>query len=226
MSLDIFNDLINNIKQNSLANDLIKELKEFIENRNTRNQISLLDQMQNEEQITSKYRDKMLVERNNILKDYANETSEQGTMYYIYRKNNSKYFVSICEEGKSHEIIEIEEKNLPKTAGVDSVLRLENGKFILDEQATKTVQEKMKEKFSELLKNQQEELETKRIEGHSYEVTEKSENRIWLIDKDSPKNEDKTAFEVFEEIAFSKEQINEIEEGEELQYINGEYKKI
>ena len=62
MNLDIFNDLINNTKENNLACGLIKELNEFLENRTTRNQISLLDKMQNEVKITTQYRDKMKID--------------------------------------------------------------------------------------------------------------------------------------------------------------------
>lgn len=229
MNLDIFNDLINNTKENSLACGLIKELNEFLENRTTRNQISLLDKLQNEVKITTQYRDKMKIERNNILKDYANKTSEKGTMYYIYGKDakeENKYLISVCEEGRSHEIIEIEEKSLPKGAGVDSVLRLDNGKFTLDEEATKIVQEKMQETFNKLLNEQEKEVMAKRIEGHLYEFSEKSGDRAWLIDKNMPKNEEGTAFEVFEEIEFPKELLSTAKEEDLYQYINGEYRKV
>ena len=84
----------------------------------------------------------------------------------------------------------------------------------------------MQEKFSKLLNEQEKEVMARRIEGHLYEFTEKSGDRAWLIDKNMPKNEEGTAFEVFEEIDFQKELLSTAKEGEVYQYINGEYRKL
>ena len=65
------------------------------------------------EKIITKYRDKFLVERHNILIEYAEKTKEQGTMYFIYDKNTKNdliYNATICEmtpEAVANSIMEL-----------------------------------------------------------------------------------------------------------------------
>ena len=79
-----------------------------------------LDIFVSENKIISEYKDKMLVERNNILKELDNIE-----MYYIYDKKGSDYLATICESGKSHEIIRIPERDVKSNVKIDSVLRSE-----------------------------------------------------------------------------------------------------
>lgn len=228
MNLDLFKDLINYTKENKLVQSFIKELGEFLEKNlseeklvnNERNQLSLLQKIQTDTKLTVEYRDKMHIERSNILNNYAKETFDEGTMYFIYSKNSrneNSYNSCICEEGKSNKVVEIEENQLPKGAGVDSVLREKNGKYILDKVATEEVQEQMTEMVNRLLKEQTMELEEQRVEGHIYEFVEKSGDTVWLIDR--TKNEGNC----FEEVEFPTEVMSNATEGQRIQYVNGEY---
>ena len=73
----------------------------------------------------------MYIERSNILKKYAEETKDEGSLYYIYSKNSSKentYNVSVYDDEEKRSI-QIAEHDLPKGAGVDSVLRMNNRKI-------------------------------------------------------------------------------------------------
>lgn len=182
------------------------------------NQISLLEKLQSTTNITSLYKDKMTIERRNILESYANKTLNNGTMYYIYHKSEN-YLASICEKGRSHEYIEIPENLLPKGAGVDSVLRLKNNSYILDNKATEIVQDQMQKKFSELLNLQEVEMHNNRIEGHLYEFVEFSNNSAYLVDttKDNGK--------IFQEFNFPEELLCIAKEGELYVYKNGKYMK-
>ena len=226
MNLDLFNNLINNAKENNIIQNFIKELGEHLQNNVTnslenipRNQVSLLNQLQEENNITSEYRDKMLINRGNILEDYAKETSNDGPMYYVYDKSDNTYLVSICEEKRSHEIIELSENDLPQGAGVDSVLRLQNGNYILDTKATEYVKEEMLKTFNQLLEEQTIKMEERRVEGHIYEFIESSGNSIWLID--NTVNNGKG----FEEFEFKSEVFDNAKEGDLFQYVNGDYQK-
>lgn len=70
MKLDLFNSLINNAKENNIVQNFIKELGEYLEKiQSGRNQKSILQK--NEGKITTSYRDKMHIERNNILNEYV-----------------------------------------------------------------------------------------------------------------------------------------------------------
>lgn len=226
MNLDLFNNLINNAKENNVIQNFIKELGDYLQNNITnsledtsRNQVSLLNQIQEENNITSEYRDKMYITRGNILQDYAKETLNDGTMYYIYDKTGNNYLVSICEEKRSHEILELSENDLPQGAGVESVLRLQNDNYILDTKATEYIKEEMKETFNQLLEEQTNKMEERRIEGHIYEFIEGSENSIWLIDNTINNGKG------FQEFEFKSEVFDNAKEGDLFQYRNGDYQK-
>ena len=84
----------------------------------------------------------MLIERNNILQKYAKNTKEKGEMYYIYNiseNEKNSYNLSNCTIGKSNEVITKQVEDLPEDATLGSVLREQNGTFILDVETTKAV---------------------------------------------------------------------------------------
>ena len=112
MNLDIFNDLANGIKNNNEIQNFIKELNKYLENNIIKNdakeEIPLVNPTYDSKIIT-KYRDEMLTKRADILNNYAKNTKNKGEMYYIYSKNSeseNSYNICICEEDKSHVVIE------------------------------------------------------------------------------------------------------------------------
>ena len=221
MSLDLLNDLLNSTKDSNLLQGFVKELGEYLQESSSKK--SYLDQVQEDKKVTVKYRDKMYVERNNILNSYAKETAEKGTMYYIYSKTSGKndsFNICICEDGKSQEIIEVAESDLPEGAKVDTVLRMEDGKYVLDSEATQEISKQVEEMVNNLLKEQEQELEQYRIDGHIYEVGEKGKDRVWLYDIT---NGDENGIQGIEEIDFPEELLNEVEEGSKVIYENGSY---
>lgn len=228
MNLDIFNKLINNGRENNIIQGFIKELGKALDKTishnnlsdEDRNELSLLQRVQEKEKLTTSYRDKMHVKRNNILNNYAQETLDRGEMYFIYSKNSRKddtYNLCLCEDGKSNQVIEVAEKDLPKGAGADSVLRIENGEYILDKQGTQDVLEEITEMVKELLEKQTSELKELRSEGHIYEVVEKTGDTVWLMD--NTKNDGNC----FEEINFNKEALEKAKGGVMYKYTDGEY---
>lgn len=223
MNLDLFNNLINHVKENDFIQNFIKELGNYLENNISEKEkidnLSILDEIQNKTNITSEYRDKMSLERRKILEEYANKTQDKGTMYYIYDKSNNNYLLTICDKGKSNEVVKVEKNELPKEAGIDSILRKENGKYKIDKEATKNIKEEIKEKFNELLQEQAQEMKKRRIEGHLYEFVEKTGNSIWLIDNN--KNDGK----VFQEFEFLENNFKDAKEGDIFIYSKGKYIK-
>lgn len=173
--------------------------------------------------LTTSCRDKMLLERSNILNDYAKETSDRGTMYFVYSKSSSKcdsYNLCVCKDGMNHEVICVEKSKLPMDAGVDSVLRCSNGEYILDEDATRYILSKINKVTQKLLEEQTLELNKYRVDGNLYEVVEVSDDRVWLM------NRDKNDGECFEEIDISKETLDNISAGDLVQYTGGEYRIV
>lgn len=219
---NVLNRLINITKENNVAKKLISELGEVIEGKIPRKEQSLIQELLEQNKLTTRYRDKMNVERCHILNDYAEQTATKGAMYYIYNKDDDEvdiFHLCICDKENSRKIIKVKGSDLPEEAGVDSVLRMENGKYILDKVATNKVYEKMEEMVQQLLEEQNQKMEEYRIEGHSYKFVENSGDSIWLRDITIDKN----TGECFEELVFTKETFENAKQGEIFQYQNGEY---
>lgn len=222
MELNIFNINLNIDNTNrEEVSEFIKELSDYLENDNER-QVSILEQVQKNEKVTVLYRDKMYIERNKILNNYAKENKDKGDFYYIYNKvqDTNTYLLSICEENKSNVVIEVNKDELPEGICIDTVLRQENGKYIVDTRATFVVRKQIQEMVNELLKEQEKYLQSNRLEGHTYEVGEIESDRVWLYDI-TKNNED--GIEAFEEINFPLELINKVTEGTKVIYRNGNY---
>jgi len=230
--LNVFNRLINITKENNVVQNFIKELSEVIEENSSKNDIeniprkeqSLIQELLEQNKLTTIYRDKMHIKRSQILNDYAEQTADKGAMYYIYNKDDAEtdsYHLCICDKENSHKVIEIQGSDIPEGAGVDSVLRMENGEYVLDKVATNKIYEKMERMVQQLLEEQTQKMEEYRIEGHSYEVVEASSKKIWLIDITKDKNNG----ECFEELVYSKEMFQNAKEGDIFKYIDGKYIK-
>ena len=230
--LNIFNRLINSAKKNNIAQNFIKELGESVEKNCSKNNIqssprkekSLIQELLEQNKITTSYRDKMHVERSHILYDYAQATADKGTMYYIYNKDSDEidtYHLCVCDKENSRKVIEVKTRDLPEGAGVDSVLRIKDGEYVLDHIATNEVYVKMEKMVQQLLEEQIQKMKEHRIENHLYEVVEASSKTVTLIDITIDKNNG----ECFEELINSKQSFQNAKEGDIFQYIDGKYIK-
>lgn len=120
MNFDLAHSIVNDIKNNKFVQNFMKELQNSISKNSNMNiekeDMPLVNPTHNGEKITAEYRDKMLTERARILDNYAIQTLDKGEMYYIYSKNSKMsdvYNLCICEEEKSHTIIEVSRVDLP-----------------------------------------------------------------------------------------------------------------
>lgn len=173
--------------------------------------------------IIAKYRDEILTARSNILQNYAENTKNAGEMYYIYSENEiNSYNLCICETEKNHEVITKQIEDLPKGANLGSILRKQGDEFTLDTEATQIVEEKINTMIKEKIEEQNQYLDSKRIEGHIYEVGEKYSGRIWLYDLNNVVG---GGMEGIEEIEFPKDLYEIAKEGDVFVYKNGEYQK-
>ena len=223
MNLDFVNNLFNNLKENKMTKDFMNELSDYLEN-NEWNNLLTDDLTINDTKIISKYKDKMLKERANILQNYSENTREAGEMYYIYNvSENERNSYNISKTDKSHKVITMLAKDLPDGAKLGSVLRKQGDKFILDAKATRIVAKRINEMIEEQIREQNQFLNDKRIDGHIYEIEEKCNNRVWLYDLN---NIDGGGIEEFEEIEFPNNLYEMAKRGEKFIYKNGEYQKI
>ena len=219
MNLDLINDLVNRISNNSSIQVFLKELQKNIERNKAKREDILLN---NDEKMVTEFRDKMLIERAHILNEYAKQTSNLGEMYYIYCKNlnmENRYNMCICRDEMNHNVIEIDAENLPVGSQIGSVLRKHEDSFILDEEATEEVTKEIENMKENIMREQEEYLNSVRIEEHIYELSEKSDDRVWLFDTTNVSNE------AIEEIDFPKELMEDSQEGDLFIYEYDEYKK-
>ena len=230
MNLDLINEVFNNLKENKIVQNFIKELSNYLEkniNNNSKlnyewNNLLSDDLVLYGNRITTKYRDEMLIERNNILQKYAENTKEKGEMYYIYNISTSEknsYNISILKENQSNEVITKSIEELPEESSLGSVLRKQGNNFILDVETTRKVQEEINNMIKEKIEEQNKYLNNKRINDHIYEVGEKYSGKIWLYDLTNVTGSG------IEEVEFPKELYESAKEGDKFIYKNGEYQK-
>ena len=159
--------------------------------------------------------------RDEILKEYAKNTTEEGDLYFIFNKVKGTDDYRVIQMGENiDKTITVNSKDLPQNSNLNQVMRLKDGKFELDTVGTEKVQDKIYEKAEEILDRQDKKLQDYRKDGHIYVVTEDKNNRIFLWDTTA-----KPDFEI-EEVNFPENLLNEAKEGNKFIYKNGEYEKI
>ena len=224
MNLDLINNLIKSTKENKTIQNFIKELGEFLENNivnSERNEEPLLQKILDGRPLTTTYRDEINIRRNDIINNYSKEHNEQGELYYVYsKKADNTYGIVSHKNGESGTNLRIKESDMPKDARVDSVLRMQNGKFVLDKQATEELQTELAEMINDLLDEQANRLDSQRVEGHIYEFVEKAGNIVELTDLTN------NTGECFEEITFPSELAEKATQRDKFQYINGKYQLV
>lgn len=212
----------NGINSDKFIQNFVKELSNYSKNDITikYNNLLLDDLILYDNKITTKYRDKMLLERANILKDYANNVKDD--MYYIYNNSNEENSYNLCSCNKNHEVITKTIEELPDGSKLGSILRKKDDIYILDVNSTKIVGKRINNMIIKNIEEQKKYLDSKRIDGHKYEVGEKYFDRIWLYDLNNTVNGE---VEGIEEIEFPKELYKNAKEGDLFIYEKGEYHK-
>ena len=233
MNLDLVNDLFNNLKENKFVQNFIKELSNYLEKNLTHNtKISevdntwnnlLADNLEiNNQKVISKYKNEMLLERANLLQNYASKTKDKGEMYYIYNISKNKYNLSICNTSNSNKVISKEIQDLPEGTNLGSVLRKQGESFILDKEDTEIIKNQINKMINEKIEEQEQYLDSKRIEGHIYEATEKYSGRIFLYDLN---NKVYGSIDEIEEIEFPENLYETAKNGDKFIYQNGTYQR-
>ena len=224
MNIEILNNLFNTIKENKSVQEFTNELSEYLNDSISSIKWNNLISDELElygNKIITKYKDEILKERFNILNKYAKNTKDEGEMYYIYNSiGNNEYNLCVCEIERSNEVITKNKMELPKGAVCGSILRKQNDVFVLDLNATKSINDEINNMIHEKIKEQKEFLQNSRIENHVYEVGEKYSGRIWLYDLS---NTSDSGIEGIEEIEFPTELYENAQEGDKFIYKNGEY---
>lgn len=196
------------------------EMKDKIENKlDSRNKIMIIDMIKQENVVSLKSSLEITEKRNEILQEYAKNTKDEGALYYILYESNIDgiYEVLKCEneELKKFGVLEMD---LPDSAGVNTALRIENGKYVIDRDATKTITNEIIENANKILEKQNNHLKDCRIEGGLYCVTGDVYDRVYLTNLETN--------EKFEEVNLPKDLLKQTELGAVLKFENGTYKMV
>ena len=113
MSLDIFNDLINKVKDSDFINNFINELSDYLKNTNVKGE----NQVNNEQ--------------NSNLDIYR----EENCLYQVVDFSSNGVFLQNTNNDKIFEEIDISQELLDKI-GNDYILRYKDGKYVVEEELT------------------------------------------------------------------------------------------
>lgn len=113
MSLDLFNDLINKVKESDFINDFIDELTDYLKNANEKGETQLNN------------------EQNNNLDVYRQE----NCLYQVIDFSSNGVFLQNINNDKIFEETDIPQELLDKI-GNDYILRYKDGKYIVEEELT------------------------------------------------------------------------------------------
>lgn len=224
MGLDFFNNLKENLEKNDTLSKIVDGVSEFIgelsealqKGESANNDI--VTQIANNNKLTTASENTMTQIRKDVLQEYANNTKEEGTLYFVFNKVNGEDKYRVWEyNGNNRTKTEIEGKDLPEDAQVNSAMRMQNGKLITDKEATQEILNEINNRAKEVIERQNKQIEDYKKEGHTYLVTEDSNGRVFLWDStEKPKNE-------IEDVYFPEELKDKAKEGNKFLYQNGMY---
>ena len=212
MNLNIFNNIEKLRKKSEEAHELLEELKNKMEDENN---IGILEEFQSNNKVSIGTKNQMERRLDDILLNYANET---GEIFFIVEKlQEENAFVVYKYEESDDSVLKLTKEELPEGANVNTVLRMQDGIYAIDENATEELRTRITDMANELLEEQNKVLEEYRKEGHLYRVSENINGSIFIYDiTDNPSIE-------VEEVDFPEELKEEAQEGRIFEYTDGSY---
>jgi hypothetical protein len=155
LDLDL-NKITENLKQNDFVKKFIKELNSAFEGFDC--QKGKNGENMNNTKFTSQedmefYRKKTEFLENYFSKELSN--SKSGTAYIVTDKyendhEHNRYKVAQYKDGKEYKYVAFK-KDLPENVSIGDVVRKVDGKYICDEQATKYINDTLKEFEQEII---------------------------------------------------------------------------
>lgn len=234
MNLNLINGIFNNLKENQFVQNFINELSNYLEgnlknNMDLKNkEIPIIENLIAKSNLTTVNENSIRLKENDVILKYAENKFSNDSMYFVrdskktYWSNNEEHYNNevysvLKAENNKIEEIEISKKDMPRDIRVNDVFKIENGNYVIDNIATKELQEEIMNMVQEIIDKQNISLTEHRKEGHLYMVTEEIGNNRFLWDlTDAPEFE-------FEEVQLPKDLLEKATQGIVLKYINGGY---
>ena len=227
--MDFFRDLKENLDKNNTLSKITDGIAEFIgelaealqKEGITGKDVDIVTQIANTNKLSIASENEIYQERKNVLQEYANSTKDEGNLYFVFNKvkNENEYRIwTIDSNGVTQN--EVRKNDLPNDISVNSAMRVNNGKFILDSEATKVVTNEIRNRANKIIEEQNKKIQEYKKEGHTYLVTEDINGRIFLWD-----STEKPKFEI-EDVNFPEELKDKAKEGNSFLYKDGTYTYI
>lgn len=227
--MDFFRDLKENLEKNDTLSKIANGVTEFIDELTKALQsegvigkdVDIVTQIANTNKLSIASENEIDKERTNVLQEYANTTKDEGNLYFVFNKvkKEDNYRIWTIDSNKVTQN-EISKNDLPNDISVNCVMRMNNGKFILDTEATKIVTNEIRNRANKIIEKQNQKIQDYKKEGHTYLVTEDINGRIFLWD-----STEKPKFEI-EDVNFPEELKDKAKEGNSFLYKNGTYVHI
>lgn len=214
--------------------NFINELSNYLENNMKNNlgcrseDVPIIEDILSKNNVTTGNENSIRWKLNDVILEYAGQNFNNDSMYFVkdskktYWSNNEKHYNNnvynvLKVENDKIEELEISKKDMPENIGVNDVFRMENDKYVIDNFATKELQEEIINMANEILDKQNANLDKFRKEGHLYLVSEELGNNRFLKDLTDASN-----FE-FEEVNIPKDLLDRATGGAVLKFNNGSY---
>ncbi len=198
MNLDLFNNLVNNVKENNIVQSFIKELSNYLEKQNNK--------LLNEE-----YNRKDNRKDNGTLK-------QENCLYQVVEIDVDGVYLQNVENNNVSKEMDISKEILNKL-GNDSVLRFKDGSYIYEEELTKQFYDSLIDvkKYKNIQDNFVKESNILEIDSDTRYKIELSKDNYCLLSYD---NNGKSTIEVPKELIpfWAKN-------GDELYYKNGKFNR-
>lgn len=234
MSLDLVNDIFNNLKESKFVQNFINELSNYLDNNiknnlnYTNDEVPIIEDILSKNNVTTGNENSIRFKLNDVISNYAEKNFNDNSMWFvkdnkkIYWANNKEHcnndvYTVLKVENNRIEELEINKQDMPKDIGINDVFRMENNNYVVDTIATDKVQNEIRNMAKEIIDKQNMNLEKHRKEGHLYMVTEEIGDNRFLCDLT---NESKIEFE---EVDIPKDLLDKATEGVVLKYTDGKY---
>ena len=228
MKLDLLNNLINAVKESDFIQEFINELGDYLSNlekdstdklsnqEKTKGSFTTVEEMIEKYNLNRASSRELREKRDEILQEYVKNSQKEDLYYVTYKNiNNDTYTITQYNEEGKNDSLYISGKDLPDKVQEDLVLIKENGKFIIDEETTKIISDKVLIVAENMSNKQNTKIDNLREEDCLYQVVGLSEKGVFLQNK----NNNMT----FEETNISKDLKENLGNDYILRYKNGTY---
>ena len=231
MNLDKINEVFNNIKENDIVENFIKQLSNYLEENVKLNNLEqpIIEEILKTNKLTTGNENQIIWNLDEVVEKYAKENYNNEAIYFIkdnkkiYWQNNKKnyddsFFTALKVENGEVEELEIKKSDTLKNITVNDVVKIYDGEFIVDSIATKELKDEIKKMADDIIEKQNEELNKYRKENHLYIVCEEIGKNRFLKDIT-----EKSDFE-FEEVNIDENLLDKVTEGTIIKFEDGKYK--